>query len=166
MSFSVNLQQRIQQLKKVQADIPNVLAQVAKDATLRAIEAATDATPPTAGDLQGTNTSSGELKQHWATDSKTEPKITGNKVETELRNNLDYASYVNNGHRMDQHFVPGLYINEGSGLLEYDPSADVGMVVGTKTKYVKGKFMADKGKQAYEKTVLSELDKKIRGSME
>ena len=135
MSFTVSLQQRIQQLKKAQEDVPRVLAEVAKDATLRAIEAATDATPPTAGDLRGTNTRSGELKQHWATDSKPEPQITGNKVETELRNNLNYASYVNNGHRMDQHFVPG-------------------------------KFMADKGKQAYEKTVLSELDKKIRGLME
>lgn len=166
MSFTVSLQQRIQQLKKAQEDVPRVLAEVAKDATLRAIEAATDATPPTAGDLRGTNTRSGELKQHWATDSKTEPQITGNKVETELRNNLNYASYVNNGHRMDQHFVPGLYINEDSGLLEYNPNKDEGMVVGTKTKYVKGKFMVDKGKQAYEKTVLSELDKRIRGLME
>lgn len=90
MSFTVSLQQRIQQLKKAQEDVPRVLAEVAKDATLRAIEAATDATPPTAGDLRGTNTRSGELKQHWATDSKTEPQITGNKVETELRNNLNY----------------------------------------------------------------------------
>ena len=165
MSFTVSLQQRIQQLKKAQADVPKVLAEVAKDATLRAIAAA-DATPPTAGDLRGTNTRSGELKQHWDTDSIKEPKISGNRVETVLANDLKYASYVNNGHRMDQHFVPGLYINEDSGLLEYNPNKDEGMVVGTKTKYVKGKFMADKGKQAYEKTVLSELDKKIRGLME
>ena len=65
MSFTVSLQQRIQQLKKAQEDVPRVLAEVAKDATLRAIEAATDATPPTAGDFRGTNTRSGELKQHW-----------------------------------------------------------------------------------------------------
>ena len=174
MSFTVSLQQRIQQLKKAQEDVKryskhavNLLESlVVKNEFLRAIEAATDATPPTAGDLRGTNTRSGELKQHWDTDSIKEPKISGNKVETELRNNLNYASYVNNGHRMDQHFVPGLYINEDSGLLEYNPNKDEGMVVGTKTKYVKGKFMADKGKQAYEKTVLSELDKKIRGLME
>ena len=166
MSFTVNLQQRIQQLKKAKADIPKVLTKVARDATIRAVEAATDATPPTVGDLRGTNTRSGELKQHWVTDSKTEPKMTGNSVETELCNNLDYSSYVNDGHRMDRHFVPGLYINEESGLLEYDPSADVGIVVGTKTKYVKGKFMADKGKQVYEYTVLSELDKQVQELME
>lgn len=162
MSFTVNLQQRIQQLKIARANIPKVLTKVARDATMRAVEAATDATPPTVGDLRGTNTRSGELKQHWAADSKTEPKIIENRVETELCNNLEYVSYVNDGHRMDRHFVPGLYINESSGLLEYDPSADVGIVVGTKTKYVKGKFMADKGKQAYENTVLSELDRQVR----
>ena len=78
MPFTVSLQQRIQQLKKAQADVPKVLAEVAKDATLRAIEAAADATPPTAGDLRGTNTRSGELKQHWDTDSIKEPKISGN----------------------------------------------------------------------------------------
>ncbi len=166
MSFTVNLQQRIQQLKKAKADIPKVLTKVARDATIRAVEAATEATPPTVGDLRGTNTRSGELKQHWITDSKTEPKMAGNSVETELCNNLDYSSYVNDGHRMDRHFVPGLYINEESGLLEYDPSADVGIVVGTKTKYVKGKFMADKGKQVYEHTVLSELDKQVQELME
>ena len=37
MSFTVSLQQRIQQLKKAQEDVPRVLAEVAKDATLRAI---------------------------------------------------------------------------------------------------------------------------------
>ena len=166
MSFTVNLQQRIQQLKKAKADIPKVLTKVARDATIRAVEAATDATPPTVGDLRGTNTRSGELKQHWDTDSIKEPKISGNRVETVLANDVKYASYVNDGHRMDRHFVPGLYINEESGLLEYDPAADVGIVVGTKTKYVKGKFMADKGKQVYEHTVLSELDKQVQELME
>ena len=62
---------------------------------------------------------------------------------------------------MDKHFVPGLYINPESGLLEYSPGVDVGIVVGTKTKYVKGEFMVDKGKQAYRETVASELDREI-----
>ena len=80
---------------------------------------------------------------------------------TILANDKQYASYVNDGHRMDRHFVPGLYINPESGLLEYDPEAKVGIVVGTKTHYVKGEFMVDKGKEAYQKTVSSELDKEI-----
>lgn len=163
MSYTVTLQQRIQQLKKAQADLPNILADVAKGATMRAIEAAQDATPPKAGTgrLPGTHTITGALKAHWATDSQIEPTVRGNHVETMLANNMEYASYVDQGHRMDKHFVPGLYVNPYSGLLEYDPVANVGIVVGTKTKYVKGEFMTDKGREAYEKAVLAELGKRV-----
>lgn len=163
MSYTVTLAQRIQQLKKAQADLPNILADVAKGATMRAVEAAQDATPPKAGTgrLPGTHTITGELKAHWATDSQTEPAVRGNRVETTLANNMEYASYVDQGHRMDKHFVPGLYINPHSGQLEYDPAVDVGIVVGTKTKYVKGEFMTDKGREAYEKAVLAELGKRV-----
>lgn len=172
MSFTVALQARIQQLKKAQADIPNILHDVAKDATMRAVEATADATPPKAntgrGAHIGTNTVTGELKAHWDTDSKKEPMggalSGGSTYVTVLANDLQYASYVNDGHRMDRHFVPGLYIDD-NGLLSYDPkmAADQsgGIVVGTKTKYVKGEFMVDKGIAAYEKTVLTELDRRI-----
>lgn len=164
MSYTVTLQQRIQQLKKAQADLPNILYKTAKGATMRAVEAAMDATPPKkgTGSLKGTHTRTGELKQHWATDSVVEPLVTGGKYETFLRNDKEYASYVDQGHRMDKHFVPGLYVDE-NGVLNYDPARDVGLVVGTKTKYVKGEFMVDKAREAYEKAVLAELDKEIRG---
>ena len=163
MSYTVSLQQRIQQLKKIRADIPRILDEVARDATIRAVEATEDATPPKAGRGQsGTNTLTGELKAHWPTDSETEPKRQGNEHVTALANNVEYASYVNDGHRMDKHFVPGLYVNPGTGALEYDPSADVGIVVGTKTPYVNGEFMVDKGIEAYRRTVLAELDRKIQ----
>lgn len=166
MSYTVTLQQRIQQLKKAQADLPRVLAKTARTATMRAVEAAIEATPPKMNSLRGTHTRTGELKQHWATDSVTEPRVAGAAVQTELNNNKDYASYVDQGHRMDRHFVPGLYINPKSGLLEYDPTAKVGLVVGTKTRYVKGEFMVDKAKEVYERTVQEELDKEIGRLME
>lgn len=166
MSYTVSLQQRIQQLKRIRADIPRILDEVARDATIRAVEATADATPPKAGRGQaGTNTLTGELRAHWLTDSDTEPKLRGNEHITTLANNIEYASYVNDGHRMDKHFVPGLYINPGTGTLEYDPSADVGIVVGTKTPYVKGEFMVDKGIEAYRRTVLAELDRRIQEAM-
>lgn len=163
MSYTVTLQQRIQQLKKAQADLPNILYKTAKGATMRAVEAAMDATPPKkgTGSLKGTHTRTGELKQHWATDSVVEPLVTGGKYETFLKNDKEYASYVDQGHRMDKHFVPGLYVDE-NGVLNYDPTAKVGLVVGTKTKYVKGEFMVDKAREAYEKAVLTELDKEIQ----
>ncbi len=167
MSYTVTLQQRIQQLKKAQAELPKVLAEVAKGATMRAVEAAQDATPPKAGTgrLGGTHTLTGELKAHWETDSRIEPEVTGGRYETTLANNMEYASYVDQGHRMDKHFVPGLCVDE-NGQLKYDPAADVGIVVGTKTKWAKGEFMADKGKETYEKAVLAELEKRVQEVLE
>ena len=49
-----------------------------------------------------------------------------------------------------------------NGQLNYDPAAKVGLVVGTKTTYVKGEFMVDKGKEAYQKAVEEILDGEIR----
>ena len=168
MSYTVSLQQRIQRLRKIAADdLPEILYETAKQAAMAAVEAAADATPPKAGTgrgsgYSGTNTLTGELKAHWATDSVTEPQVSGGKYTAFLANNLEYASYVNDGHRMDRHFVPGLYVNPYSKLLEYDPAAETGLVVGTKTLYVPGEFMTDKGREAYEKTVLEELDRRIQ----
>lgn len=167
MSYTVNLQKRIQQLKKIAADeLPDILYETAKQAAMAAVEAAAAATPPKEGTgrgsgYSGTNTLTGELKAHWAADSVTEPQVSGGKYTAFLANSLEYASYVNDGHRMDRHFVPGLYVNPYSKLLEYDPSAETGLVVGTKTLYVPGEFMTDKGREAYEKTVLHELDRRI-----
>ncbi len=172
MSSRVSIQKRINQLRKAGADLDDILYRTAKNATLRAIEAAQDATPPKKGTGRGpyigTNTVTGELKAHWDTDSKKEPMggalSGGSTYVTVLANDLQYASYVNDGHRMDRHFVPGLYIDD-NGLLSYDPkmAADQsgGIVVGTKTRYVKGEFMVDKAREAYEKTIIAELDKEI-----
>ena len=163
MSYQVSLQRRLQELKKAQQSLTPTLIKVAKGATQRAVEAAQDATPPKKGTgrVPGPNMITGELKEHWATDSIVEPLVTGGKYETFLNNDKDYASYVDQGHRMDKHFVPGLYIDE-NGQLARDLTGKVGLVVGTKTKYVKGEFMVDKAKEAYEKAVLAELDKEIK----
>lgn len=160
MSYQVSLQKRLQKLKKAHENLPDALYQIQKNAAQRAVEVATEATPPKAGRLAGPNMLTGELKQHWATDSQVEPDVSGNKRTSYLANNKEYASYVDQGHRMDKHFVPGLYIDE-NGQLARDLSAKVGLVVGTKTKYVKGEFMVDKAKEAYEKAVLAQLDDEI-----
>lgn len=133
---------------------------IAEDATFAAVKASQAATPPV-GDVRGTKTRTGELKAHWATDSVTKPERRGNRLITALANNMQYASYVNDGHRMDRHFVPGLYINPFSGQLEYDEQrrGEVGIMVGTKTQYVPGLFMAEKGEEAYKKAVDEGIDK-------
>lgn len=159
----MNLQEYIKKLEAAQAALSDMLADVARDATIRAVEAAQDKTPPTADSLSGTNTRTGELKQHWATDSRTEPQNQGGEIITELNNNKEYASYVNDGHRMDKHFVPGLYANPYTGLLEYDPGrrGEVGIMVGTKTTYVEGLHMSDAGIEAYKHTVKVEAEKAV-----
>ena len=68
-----------------------------------------------------------------------------------------YASFVNDGHRMDRHFVPGLVINPGSGLLEFNPDGTGGIVVGTRTAYVPGLFMVDKAVEEYRRVLREEL---------
>lgn len=150
LHFKKQLPQAVPKLKEK-------ISGACKNATLRAVEKAAEMTPPTQDDLRGTNTRSGEMKQHWATDSKTTSEVSGNKHTTELANNKDYSSYVNDGHRMDRHFVPGLYINPYSDLLEYDPSAKVGIVVGTKTSYVPGLHMVEAAVETYRETLRSEL---------
>lgn len=154
--------------RQLRANLPQVEAKIidaCRAATLRAIEKAAELTPPTQDDLSGTNTRSGELKQHWATDSKVEPMGVGlsggSNYTTILANDKEYASYVNDGHRMDRHFVPGLYINPYSDLLEYDAdyaAGGGGLVVGTKTSYVPGLHMVDQAIETYRETLKSELE--------
>lgn len=153
----MDLKLRMEQLKKAKAKLPGLLGDAARGATMRAVEAAAAATPPK-DDAAGAHTRTGELKAHWASDSRTEPVVEGREYKTQLANSMEYASYVNDGHRMDRHFVPGLYVNPHSGLLEYDPARNVGITVGTKTKYVPGEFMTDKAEDAYRKTASSLLN--------
>ena len=155
--MTVTLKEYAGNFRKKRSDIEARIKRACRDATLRAIETAAELTPPTTDDLSGTNTRSGGMKQHWATDSDPEPKVQGDEYTTTLGNNKVYASYVNDGHRMDKHFVPGLTINPYSGLLEFNPDGKGGIVVGTKTPYVPGIFMTDKAKETYKKVLRTEL---------
>lgn len=160
------IQQRLDALRKNQNKLAKELGNIAKGATMRAVQEAADNTPPTKDDLSGTNTRTGSMKRAWARDSKVEPMggalSGGGTFVTILANNMEYASYVNDGHRMDRHFVPGLVINEESGLLEFNPDGKGGIVVGTKTSYVEGLFMTDKAIKKWRETLDVEIDKLVR----
>lgn len=160
----MTLGERIKQLEALQARFPREVREAVKGATLRAIEKAEEMTPPTEGDdISGTHTLAVGMKQHWADDSSPVPVQEGEALVTVLANNKEYASYVNDGHRMDRHFVPGLYINPKSGHLEYDPKMAAersgGLMVGTQTKYVAGIGMVDAAKEEYRRVLKIELDK-------
>ncbi|MFR3238519.1 MAG: HK97 gp10 family phage protein [Acutalibacter sp.] len=153
----MNLKQRAAQLRKIEQRFPGKLEEVCVRATVRAVEAAQEKTPPTGGDLKGANTRTGAMKQSWATASQYSPKRQGDDYTTVLGNDMEYASYVNDGHRMDRHFVPGLVVNPYSGLLEYNPDGKGGIVVGIKTAYVPGVHMVDDAKGTYSQVLKKEL---------
>lgn len=161
MALGDALQRRMAELAKRQPMIDRRLTAIAEGATLRAVEEAQDHTPPNTfgdGEQRGVHMITGELAQHWVTDSRTAPVYAGSTYTTTLANDKDYASYVNDGHRMDRHFVPGLYVSD-DGLLSMDPARDVGMMVGTKTKYVPGLYMKEKGVDKYKDVAGAELRK-------
>ena len=159
-SFGSQIRKRMEELRKAGADVPKIMGEVAEGATIEAVRVATENTPPNGSPLAGTNTRSGEMAQHWSPDSQTIPEMTGSSAKTTLANNMQYASYVNDGHRMDRHYVPGL-IKNGSMLEKVDPSVG-GIMVGTKTAYVQGLYMKEKAIGKYRTTVRKELDKRVR----
>lgn len=159
-SFGSQIRKRLAELRKAGESIPDIMYEVAEGATIEAVRVATENTPPNGSAIAGTNTRSGQMAQHWELDSQTKPVMTGGSAQTSLRNDMQYASYVNDGHRMDKHFVPGLI--ENGGLLErVDPDVG-GIMVGTKTTYVPGKYMKEKAIGKYRSVVRKELDKRVR----
>ena len=161
MALGDALQKRMEELAKRQPMLEKRLADIAEAATLRAVDAASEKTPPNTfvdGEIRGVHTITGELAEHWATDSQTVPSQSGGQFITALANDKQYASYVNDGHDVDKHFVPGLYVDD-AGALSYDPERDVGLIVGTKTKYVPGLYMKEAGVEKYKEVTEKELGK-------
>lgn len=159
-TFGQATRKRLEQLRKLGQNVPVIMAEVMEGATIAAVERATELTPPNGSAISGTGTRTGDLAQHWELDSVTKPAVIGGVVRTTLANNMQYASYVNDGHRMDQHFVPGLVVNNGV-LEKVDPSLG-GIMVGTKTPYVQGKYMKQAGIGRYRNVVKKELDKRVK----
>lgn len=159
-SFGSQMRKRLAELRRAQQDVPAIIDEVAEVATLAAVEKAAENTPPNGGaKIAGPNLRSGEMAPSWATDSVTTP----NRGKTLLANGQQYASYVNDGHRVDKHFTSHLAI-EG-GQLVGKPDGDGGLVVGTKTQYVPGLYMKEKAIGVYRDTVRRMLRQKVREAL-
>lgn len=159
-SFGSQIRKRLEELRKAGQDIPKIMVEVAEEATVAAVDVAVQNTPPNGANIAGTNTRSGQMAQHWELDSQTKPVMTGASAQTILANDMQYASYVNDGHRVDKHFVPGL-IQNGGHLERVDPDVG-GIIVGTKTTYVPGLYIKEKAIGKYRSVVRKELDKRVR----
>lgn len=172
MALGDALQKRMEELAKREAALPRRFREIAEGATLRAVEVAMENTPPNTfeGDEQrGVHMITGEMAAHWKKASRTVPVQVGSDFCTTLENDRDYASYVNDGHKVDKHFVPGLYIDD-NGLLSYEPKESerkkmkkagkkIGLMVGTKTKAVEAMDMKDKALDKYKEVAEAELKK-------
>lgn len=176
MALGDGVRARLVELAAKDPILAQRIADCAREATYRAVERAVELTPPNTfedGERRGVHMITGKMAQHWATDSTIEPDQTGGLYRTILGNNvktgdsdddMEYASYVNDGHRVDKHFVPGLYIDPGTGLLSMDPAKPkgVGLMVGTKTTYVEGLHITEAAEDVYQKVAEAELHKLTR----
>lgn len=154
----------LKRLQKAGVKVREIMLEAAETATLAAVETATANTPPNGGaPIKGVNTRTGEMAQSWATDSQTTPSISGNTITTMLCNNKQYASYVNDGHRMDKHFTTHVAIE--NGVLVGKPDGTGGLMVGTKTSYIPGLYMKEKATGKYKTTVRYMLQDAVRKAM-
>lgn len=154
----MTLEQEFQNIMKAKREIKERIEEICREATIAAVNKAAELTPAV-DDLAGTNMRTGAMKQSWTEASVVDPVWEGNNCVTYLKNGMAYASYVDEGHRLKRHFVPGLVINEFSGKLERVPRDAGGITVGTKTKYVKGLFITDKAVQVYNDVCNEMIDK-------
>lgn len=154
------MRKRLAELNKAGQNVPKIMMEVAEGATIEAVNTAVNNTPPNGAKIAGTNTRSGDMAEHWQTDSQTIPTYIGGSVRTVLANDMQYASYVNDGHNVDEHFTSHVAI-EG-GVLVGKPHGDGGLVVGTQKTYVPGRYMKEKAIGKYRDVVRKELGKRVR----
>lgn len=135
----------IKELKAIPGEFDKVSEKLLNDTTSVAEVYAKDLTPAVTGDA----------KAKWQT--KKAYKVA-NGFRARLFNNSEYIGYINNGHRMEPHFVPGEWVGD---KFEYDPFSKDGVLMGSKTKYVKGKFMLEKASGRAEKFLIRKANTEI-----
>lgn len=135
----------IKELKQLPDEFDNATESILNDTVSVAEIYAKDLTPAITGDA----------KAKWHT-NKAYKVING--FSARLYNNSAYIGYINNGHRIEPHFVPGEW--EGD-VFKYDPLLKKGVVMGSKTKYVKGKFMLEKASGRAEKRMIKQANLRI-----
>lgn len=118
----------VKELKEVPEDFDLLAKNILNDTVAVAEVYAKDLTPSV----------SGVAKEKW---HSTKAYKISNEHRARLYNNSKYIGYINDGHRMEPHFVPGDWVGND---FEYDPNLKRGVIMGAKTTYVKGRFMLEK----------------------
>ena len=161
-----NIKNYFERKKQFKEKAMALILEIAEEARLEAIATAIEETPSKEdGKMRGKNTISGNLKASW---SGTKLATDKNEVYFYLQNDAYYASYVDKGHSMDQHYVLGLYVNPLNGLLEFEPDREkairegLGIMVGTKTSWVEGLDMTGKAKETFNEYMKRELGRRMK----
>lgn len=111
-----------------------------------------------ASDDTGVNTQKGHLSDHW--EHLTTRERDG--VKSILCNPVEYASYVDEGHKMTPHFVPWLYIDDTGCISRHDPKDDealFGLMVGTKTSQVEPENITKQATERFESVLEKEIER-------
>lgn len=171
MGIGNDLRAYSNRIKEIQRHVRKQTKQNVKDACYEMVAKAKECTPPHEGEERGRNTVTGNMARHWDSTFN----INNGSIKVTLYNNVQYASYVENGHKMTEHFVPWLYIDGTNTIARHQPAEatkrsktlswlfDIffkrkrpnpgeplfGLVVGTKTKYVKPEHIVDKSKSRF-----------------
>jgi hypothetical protein len=166
MAFGDQIAKMAKRYSAVAEVIPLVLRITQEQGARVAIQVAAEATAPIQGEVYGEGMVSGSMQAAWEKDSIPVPVENGYSLTSTLANNQEYSSFVNDGHRLDQHYVPGLIIDPVTGLLtRVDPSLG-GIVVGKSNAYIPGRHMVQKAVDAYERFMAIAIREKILRPLE
>lgn len=143
--------------KKIIAGIRNN----ARDACETMLEVVREHTPHDGdGKRRGFNVITNSLQSAWH--AEFQPSQEPNEIGVvRLENDKSYARYVQNGHKVAKHFVPWLY-KDGTGTLSYETNHNqplFGLVVGTKTPYVKPVDMVGPANDAFSRVFVASTKK-------
>lgn len=157
MKTTFDLADKLKRLSKEMNDYGSGLTRGIKRNAITAsetmVEVAKENTPnSTDGKKRGFNVISDSLQRSWYSRCRTN---FGKKIvcKVTLENTKPYAMFVQNGHYVKRHFVPWLY-KDKNGTISYETNHSqpvFGLIVGTKTKYVKGVDMISPALEAFDK---------------
>lgn len=128
------------------------------------VEVAKEHTPHDGdGKKRGFNMITNSLQDSWH--AEFQPSQKKNEVGTvKLENTKSYAIYVQRGHKVSKHFVPWLY-KDGMGTISYETDHNqplFGLVVGTRTPYVKGVDMIGPAHEAFNRVFTASTKKTLK----
>lgn len=142
------LQKKVQKFEEIDGD--KLCKQIAKELAARLLSKVIKLTP---------STQTGELRRAWKVNEVIQ--VGSNEYEIEVTNSMEYASYVEYGHRQQVgRFVPGYW--KGNQFI-YQKGAKEGMVL--KVGFVKGKLMLTKSTMQVENIAPKLIEKRVMNEL-